>query len=139
MSSISTDSLHSRVSRSLAPHGSNGVRTALSGVVDLEDLEEQRYEDVLHAVDQRLSQSRYTLLSMVVAGIYFGLLVGVWLVDGSTWEAVTLWTVPVLLVMTYGLYAAYQTIVQIRRLAEARALLHVLAQQAAREEDAKNA
>lgn len=139
MSSVSTDSLQSQVSRSLDPHGSDGVRAALSGVVDREDLEEQRYKDVLRAVDQRLSQLRYTLLSMVVAGIYFGLLVGFWLVDGSTWEAVALWTVPVLLVMAYGVYAGYQTIVQIRHLAEARALLHVLAQHTAGGEDVKNA
>jgi F0F1-type ATP synthase assembly protein I len=123
---VPTDTIESRVARQLNPHGSEGARAALSGVVDLEALEERRYEEVLSAVDDRLSQARYSLLSMLVAGIYFGLLVGFWLVDGSTWSAIALWGVPVLLVTTYGAYAAHQTVLQIRHLSQARALLRLL-------------
>lgn len=128
MSAVPTDSIQSRVVRHLDPHGSEGARTALSGVVDLEALEKREYGTVLAAVEQRLSRARYSLLSMLLAGIYFGLLVGFWLIDGSTWGAITLWAVPVLLVSTYGAYATHQTILQIRHLAEARALLRLLAQ-----------
>ena len=110
MSAVPTDTIQSRLARHLDPHGSEGARTALSGVVDLEALDEERYETVLSAVDDRLSQARYSLISMLVAGIYFGLLVGFWLVDGSTWGAIALWAVPVLLVTLYGAYAAYQTV-----------------------------
>ncbi len=123
---VPTDAIESRVARQLDPHGSEGARAALSGVVDLEALEKRRYEEVLSAVDDRLSQARYSLLSMLVAGIYFGLLVGFWLVDGSTWGAIALWSVPILLVTTYGVYAAHQTVLQIRHLSEARALLRLL-------------
>ncbi len=126
MPAIQTDTIQSRVARRLDPHGSKGARTALSGVVDLEALEERQYQDVLAAVDERLSQARYSLLSMLVAGIYFGLLVGFWLVNGSTWGAIALWVVPVLLVTAYGLYATHQTVLQIRHLSEARALLQLL-------------
>lgn len=126
MSVVQTETIQSRVARQLDPHGSTGARAALSGVVDLEALEEHRYGEVLTAVNDRLSQARYSLLSMLVAGIYFGLLVGFWLVDGSTWGAIALWAVPVLLVTAYGVYAAYQTVVQIRHLSEARALLRLL-------------
>jgi len=126
MPAVQTDTIQSRVAHRLDPHGSEGARAALSGVVDLEALEERQYQDVLAAVDERLSQARYSLLSMLVAGIYFGLLVGFWLVDGSTWGAVALWAVPVLLVTTYGLYATHQTVLQIRHLSEARALLRLL-------------
>lgn len=126
MSAIQTDTIQSRVARRLDPHGSEGARAALSGVVDLEALEKRQYQDVLAAVDERLSQARYSLLSMLVAGIYFGLLVGFWLVDGSTWGAIALWAVPTLLVTTYGLYATHQTVLEIRHLSEARALLRLL-------------
>lgn len=126
MSAVQPDTIHSRVARQLDPHGSEGARAALSGVVDLEALEEERYEAVLSAVDDRLSQARYSLISMLVAGIYFGLLVGFWLVDGSTWGAIALWTVPALLVTLYGAYATHQTVLQIRHLSEARALLRLL-------------
>lgn len=135
MPPVQTDHIQSRVARQLDPHGSEGARTALSGVVDLEALEEHRYEEVLSAVDERLSQARYSLLSMLIAGIYFGLLVGFWLVDGSTWSALALWGVPVLLVTTYGAYAAHQTVLQIRHLAEARALLRLLMDGASSEGD----
>lgn len=126
MSAIQTDHIKSQVTRQLDPHGSEGARTALSGVVDLKALEEQQYEEVLSTVDERLSQARYSLLSMLVAGIYFGLLVGFWLVDGSSWGSIALWGVPVLLVTIYGTYATHQTVLQIRHLAEARALLQLL-------------
>lgn len=127
---METDPLRSRVAERLDPHGSTGARAALSGVVDLEALEQQRYTDVVDAVDDRLSQARYSLVSMTVAGIYFGLLVGFWLVDTSTWSAFAQWLVPVLLVTAYGLYSTYQTALQIRHLSETRALLALLAERA---------
>ncbi|MCS3676585.1 hypothetical protein GGP72_000482 [Salinibacter ruber] len=126
MPAIDPDALESQVAQRLDPHGSDGVQSALSGVVDLEALEERRYGEVLGAIDQRLTQSRYSLLSMVVAGIYFGLLVGLWLVDGSTWSRIALWLAPTLLVAVYGLYATHQTVRQIRHLSETRALLQIL-------------
>mgnify|MGYP006306877189 CR=1 FL=1 len=129
MGAVQTDTIQSRVNRQLDPHGSEGARAALSGVVDLEALEDRRYDEVLAAVDERLSEARYSLLSMLTAGIYFGLLVGLWLVDSSTWGSIAMWAVPVLLVTTYGLYATHQTIRQIRHLSEARALVQLLLDQ----------
>ena len=126
MPAVQTDAIESRLARQLAPHGSEGVRAALSGVVDLDSLEKRQYEDVLDTVDQRLSEARYSLLSMLVAGIYFGLLVGFWLVDGSTWGTIALWALPVLAVTAYGLYSTHQIVRQIRHLSEARALLRLL-------------
>jgi hypothetical protein len=72
---------------------------------------------------------------MLVAGIYFGLLVGFWLVDGSTWSAIALWSVPALLVTLYGAYATHQTVLEIRHLSEARALLRLLMDRAPAEGD----
>lgn len=139
MSAVQTDTIQSRIVRQLDPHGSEGARAALSGVVDLQALEERRYEDVLSSVDERLSQARYSLLSMLVAGIYFGVLVGFWLVDGSTWGTIALWGIPVLLVTTYGLYATHQTARQIRHLSEARALLQLLMDQSTAERGSADA
>lgn len=124
---METDTIRSRVADRLAPHGSTGAQAALSGVVDLEALEERRYEDVLDAVDDRLSRARYSLVSMLAAGIYFGLLVGFWLMDLSTWTDIAYWAVPALLVTFYGVYSTHQTAVQIRHLSETRALLTLLA------------
>lgn len=126
MSAIDPDAVQSQVAHRLDPHGSDGIQAALSGVVDLAALEDHRYEDVVGAVDQRLTQARYSLLSMLVAGIYFGVLVGFWLVDGSTWNRILLWVAPTILVTVYGLYATHQTVRQIRHLSETRALLHLL-------------
>lgn len=126
MPAVHTDAIQSRVTQQLDSHGSDGVRAALAGVIDLDALQEDRYEEVIGAVNERLTQARYSLLSMLVAGIYFGCLVGFWLVDGSTWGNLALWVLPLSLVTVYGLYATHQTVHQIRHLSEARALLQLL-------------
>lgn len=126
MSTVQTDAIQSRIAQRLNPHGSDGAQAALDGVVDLDALREHRYEEVLGTVDERLTQARYSLLSMLASGIYFGVLVGFWLVDSSTWGNIALWAVPLSLVTVYGLYATHQTVHQIRHLSEARALLRLL-------------
>jgi len=128
MSSVSPDALQSRATDRLTPHGSGGLRASLAGVVDLEALEEERYEDVLASVDARLSTAQYSLVSMLVAGIYFGLLVGSLLVSTASWLLIGRWALPVLLVTIYAVYSSYRTIQEIRDLSEARSLLHTLVQ-----------
>lgn len=130
-----TDSIRSELAHRLSPHGSEGARTNLSGVVDLEALRQGRYEDVLAAVDERLATARYSLISMVVAGIYFGLLAGLFLVDFSSWRPIFAWMTPVLLVTVYGVYTTHQTAVQIRDLSETRALLDLMMQQGSPEDE----
>jgi hypothetical protein len=126
MTSLSPDRLQSRVYDRLAAHGSEGLRASLVGVVDLEALEDRRYESVLESVEARLSAAQYSLISMLVAGIYFGLLVGYWLLSLSSWGLVLRWVVPVLLVTIYAGYSSYHTLREIHDLSEARALLRVL-------------
>ncbi|MFB6246978.1 MAG: hypothetical protein ABEL97_00230 [Salinibacter sp.] len=126
MASLSPDHLQSRVHDRLADHGSDGVRAGLAGVVDLEALQERQYASVLESVEARLSSAQYSLLSMLVAGIYFGLLVGHWLMSFSSWGLVLRWLVPVLLVTIYAGYSSYHTLREIHDLSEARALLRVL-------------
>jgi len=123
---LSTDALHNRLHERLVPHGSEDLQAQLASVVDLTALEERRYEEVLDSVNSRLSAVRYTLLSMLAAGIYFGLLVGTWLVDFTTAQGLTLWGVPVLLVTVYAIYAADQSIREFNHLSEAQSLLRVL-------------
>lgn len=126
MSTSRSDAIQARVVDQLSPHGSEGARAALTHVIDLEALEHERYGAVLDTVNARLSRARYSLISMLVAGIYFGLLVGYWLVDFSSWSSILQWSIPALLVTIYGVYASHQTILQIRQLSEARSLLHLL-------------
>lgn len=126
MASIPVSSLRSRVTDRLSPHGRGGLRASLAGVVDLDALEENRYEDVLGSVEARLSTAQYSLVSMLVAGIYFGLLVGSWLMSTASWLLVARWAIPLFLITGYGVYASYQTIQEIRELSEARSLLRTL-------------
>lgn len=126
MSSLSSQTLQSRVLDRLAPHGSEGLRSGLAGVVDLDALEEGRYQEVLESVESRLSAAQYSLISMLVAGIYFGLLVGHWLFSLSSWPLVLRWSIPVLLVTIYAGYSSYHTIREIYELSEARILLSLL-------------
>lgn len=126
MSPSRSEAIRARVVDQLSPHGSEGARAALTHVIDLEALEHERYHDVLETVDARLSRARYSLISMLVAGIYFGLLVGFWLIDFDSWVGILQWSVPALLVTIYGVYASYETVVQIRQLSEARALILLL-------------
>jgi hypothetical protein len=113
------------------PHGSGGLRASLAGVVDLNDLEEERYGEVLASIDARLSTAQYSLVSMLVAGIYFGLLVGTWLVSTESWLLIGRWALPVLLVTVYAVYSAYKTIQEIRELSEAKSLLDTLLRKSA--------
>jgi len=126
---ISTDRLRSHATDRLMPHGSGGLRASLAGVVDLEALEQERYEEVIESVDARLSTAQYSLVSMLVAGIYFGLLVGSWLVSTTSWGLIGRWVVPVILVTVYAVYSSYTTVQEIRELSEARSLLLTLDQQ----------
>lgn len=126
MPSLSPSALQARVLDRLAPHGSEGLRASLAGVVDLDALKDERYEEVLDSVDSRLSTAQYSLISMLVAGIYFGLLVGHWLFTLTVGIQALWWGVPVLLVTTYAVYSSYHTVREIRELSEARSLLRVL-------------
>lgn len=128
MPALSPDLLQRQVLDRLAPHGSEGVRTELAGVVDLEALDDEQYGDVLSSVDSRLSTAQYSLISMLVAGIYFGILVGHWLFTLSGWTPALWWVVPVLLVTIYAVYSSYHTIREIHELSEARVLLQMLEQ-----------
>jgi hypothetical protein len=128
MSTSPSPSLQSRIVDRLSAHGSEGLRADLAGVVDLEALEQQRYAAVLESVDARLTTARYSLISMLIAGIYFGILVGHWLFSLASWMLVARWLVPVLLVTIYAAYSSYHTIQELWQLSEARALLMTLTQ-----------
>lgn len=127
MSSVPIESLHSELMERLTPHGSQGLRAGIAGVIDLDALEKEEYRHVLESVDTRLSRAQYSIVSMLVAGVYFGVLVGAWLVSFVSWGLILRWAVPVLVVTIYAVYSSYQTLHNIRRLSEARALLRSLA------------
>ncbi len=126
MSSPSSSSLQSRLLDRLSAHGSEGLRTELAGVIDLEALKQERYAEVLKSVDSRLTTAQYSLISMLIAGIYFGLLVGHWLFSLHSVLGIARWLIPVLLITIYAANASYQTIQEMRTLSEARALLTTL-------------
>ena len=124
--SPSSSFVQSQIVDRLSAHGSEGLRAELAGVIDLDALEQQRYGEVLESVDARLTTAQYSLVSMRIAGIYFGLLVGWWLLSLASWGLIARWLIPVLLVTVYAANASYQTIQEMRQLSEARALLTTL-------------
>jgi hypothetical protein len=128
-------SAQSRIADRLSAHGSEGLRAELAGVVDLDALEQEQYATVLESVDARLTTVQYSLISMLIAGIYFGLLMGHWLFSLASWMLAVRWLVPVLLVTIYAAYASYQTIRELSQLSEARALLITLTQDVPENED----
>ncbi|MFO8098484.1 MAG: hypothetical protein R6T83_02545 [Salinibacter sp.] len=129
MTSPTENRLHNLAHDRLAPHGSTDLRAQMASVVDLDALEENRYEEVIESVDDRRSTAHYSLISMLVAGIYFGLLVGMWLVEFSSWQNILLWTIPVGLVTIYAVFASHQTLRELHHLSEARSILRILANQ----------
>ena len=125
-SSHSSETLHDELRQRLAPHGTEGVRSALKGVIDLDAVADRQYNSLVSTLDARLTQAWWSVLSMLLAGIYFGVVVGHWLFDLSSPSAIATWGIPTGLVSIYALYAGHQTLALMRELAEARALARVL-------------
>jgi len=126
MSQAVDERLHERIHEHLSTHGSDSLRAQLASVVDLKAIDAKQYQEVLDTVNSRLKSIRYSLISMLVAGIYFGLLVGTWLVDTSSLESILLWGVPALLVTIYGIYSTSHMLRESYHLSEARSLLYIL-------------
>lgn len=128
-------SIRAEVVDRLDPHSGAGGHAAFAGIVDEEAFQNEKYGEVLHAVEDRLSQIRFSLVSMMVSGIYFGLLVGLWLLELPPWDRILQWGVPVVLVTTYGIYSTHQSAKQLRHLSEARALLLLLVERRSPQEE----
>lgn len=118
----------SEYARSLLDREDNaGLRPSHAGYLDPNAFQDARYTDLLPALDARLSRLRYSLISMLLAGIYFGLLVGHWLLVTSTWQGIALWVLPVGLVCLYAVVTARSMFRRMRHLHETRAVLRALA------------
>lgn len=114
--------------RSLLDRETNdGLRASHVGYLDPDAFQDARYADLLPALDARASRYRYSLVSMLLAGIYFGLLVGHWLLSLVTWQAVASWMLPVGLVCLYAVVTARNMLNRLRQLHETRAVIETLA------------
>jgi hypothetical protein len=115
--------------RSLLDREDNaGLRPSHIGYLVPEAFQDARYADLLPALDARLSRIRYSLISMLLAGIYFGLLVGHWLFSTATWQGIAGWAVPVGLVGVYAVVTARNMLRRMRHLHETRAVLGACAE-----------
>jgi len=92
----------------------------------MEAVADRQYHTLVSTLDARLTQAWWSVLSMLLAGIYFGGIVGHWLFELSSPSAIATWTIPAGLVSTYALYAGHQTLALMCELSEARALARVL-------------
>jgi len=98
------------------------------GYLDPGAFDEERFNALLPALDARASRIYYSLISMLLAGIYFGLLVGHWLFTTSTWAGIAGWVLPVGLVGLYAIVTAHNMLRRLKRLHETRSVLHALVQ-----------
>lgn len=107
-----------------------GFRTSHLEQFDFSAFEEGRYGELVQDLEDRLSRERYSVISMLLAGIYFGLLMGHWLLDTSSWLLIARWAIPVGLVAVYAIVTARNILNRIERLSQAQALVHALADDA---------
>ena len=116
-----------RYARSLLDREDNaGLKPSHVGYLDPYAFDEDRFDTLLPALDARVSRIHYSLISMLLAGIYFGLLVGHWLFHTSTWMGIAGWALPVGLVGLYAIVTARNMLRRLNRLHETRAVLHAL-------------
>ncbi len=108
------------------PSDNDGYKPQHLGHLDFEAFESGQYGALLPALDARITNIHYSLVSMLLAGIYFGLVMGHWLFAAQPWSAVVTWAVPVVIVSGYALITVRNQFRRLRRLHEARALVEAL-------------
>jgi hypothetical protein len=105
----------------------DGFRSAHLEHFDFEAFDEGRYADVVVALDGRITQVRYSIISMMLAAIYFGLIVGMYLVGPTSGWGMLRWLGPVVLVSLYAIVTGQNMLDRIERLTTARGLVAALA------------
>lgn len=124
--SASSHLLTARALDLLDHNDEEGFRTSHLEQFDFSAFEEGRYGELVQDLEDRLSRERYSVISMLLAGIYFGLLMGHWLLDTSSWLLIARWAIPVGLVAVYAVVTARNILNRIERLSQAQALVHAL-------------
>lgn len=127
----SLSSLEAHVLDHIDPSDNDGYRPQHLGYLDFAAFEDGNYGALLPALDARIANVRYSLVSMLLAGIYFGLVMGHWLFATEPWTAVAGWAVPVVVVSLYAIVTARNQFQRLQRLHEARAVVEALATTAA--------
>ena len=124
----SSDPLAAQVRARIDATDNDGYKTTHAGYLDFDAFDNGRPEALLPALDARVADTRLSLLSMMLSGIYFGLLVGYWLMNMSSWGAIAGWAVPVGLVGLYAVITSRNLFRRLQRLHEAHALVDAMAQ-----------
>jgi hypothetical protein len=125
--SASLSSLEAHALKRIGPSDNDGYRPNHLGYLDFEAFEDGEYTALLPALDARITNVHYSLVSMLLAAIYFGLVVGHWLFATAPWTAVAGWAVPVGIVSLYAIITARNQFRRLQRLHEARAVVESLA------------
>ncbi len=120
------NSLRSQVTARLREHDNDDYKAQHVGYLDPKSIENGEFDRVTRALDSRMERDRYSLISMLLAGIYFGLLIGHNLFSTGSVEEILWWALPVLLVSIYAIVTASSICRRLAELAEAKALVRAL-------------
>jgi hypothetical protein len=126
-SGASSSPIQDRALDLLDRNDEDGFRSAHLEHFDFDAFDEGRYADVVVALDGRITQVRYSIISMMLAAIYFGLIVGTYLVGSTSGWGMLRWLGPVLLVSIYAVVTGQSMLDRIERLTTARGLVAALA------------
>jgi hypothetical protein len=123
---MASDSVRSRATTLLRQYDNDDFKEQHLGYIDHDAIEDGNFDGVARALDARIERDRYSLISMLLAGIYFGLLVGHNMFSTATTTQVLWWAVPVLLVSIYAVVTANNLFRRLQELSRARALVESL-------------
>lgn len=125
--SIHDDPVRQRAQSLLQHYDNDDFNADHLGYLDREAIDDGEFRSVPAALDARMERDRYSLLSMLLAGIYFGLLVGHYLFSTGSTEAILWWLVPVLLVSAYAVVTATNLLRRLQELSRIKALVEAAA------------
>jgi hypothetical protein len=124
-----SDPVRSRAATLLKRHDNDDYKAQHVGYLDHEAIAEGEFDAVPPALDARIERDRYSLIAMMLTGIYFGLVLGHFLFSLTTIREILWWLVPVVLVSVYAIVTANSFLDRICELSKAKALVQVINEQ----------
>lgn len=122
----SNDPVRSRAEDLLRRYDNEDFKADHLGYLDHDAIGDGEFDTVASALEARMERDRYSLISMLLAGIYFGLLMGANLFATGSTAAILWWLVPVLLVSVYAIVTATSLLHRLQELSRAKALVEAL-------------
>lgn len=120
------DPVRAHAERLLQRYDNEDFKSDHLGYLDHDAISDGRLGPAASALDARMERDRYSLISMLLAGIYFGLLIGANLFATHSTAAILWWVLPVLLVSAYAIVTATNILHRLQELARTKAVVEAL-------------